>query len=343
MKPSDGLVVVTGASGFLGGALSKVLIERGFRVRAVQRRDVPKLRALGAEIVQADLANAEAAREALRGASAVFHVAARAIMWGPYEAFHEANVTATENVIAACRELGITRLVYTSTPSVVHAGGDVEGADESLPLATQFHSPYPETKAIAERKVLEANGPELATVALRPHLIWGPDDPQLTARVLDRARKGRLRLVDGGEKRIDGVYVDNAVEAHLKALERLSPGAPCAGRAYFIAQGEPVPQRELINGIVTAAGLPACTRSVPGWLAYALGAIAELVWTLTRRTDEPPMTRFIARQLATAHWYDISAARRDLGYTPEELPTSEGLRRLADWCRQGPKSAGSDF
>ena len=334
MTASDGIVVVTGASGFLGGALSKALIDKGFRVRAVQRRDVPKLRALGVEIVQADLSNVDATREALRGASAVFHVAARAIMWGPYEAFHEANVVATRNVISACRELGIRKLVFTSTPSVVHAGGDVEGANESLPLATHFHSPYPETKAIAERLILEANGPELATVALRPHLIWGPDDPQLTARVLDRARKGRLRLVDGGEKRIDGVYIDNAVQAHLKALERLEPGAACAGRAYFIAQGEPVPQRELINGIVTAAGLPPCTRSVPGWLAFAVGALAELMWTLTRRDDEPPMTRFIARQLATAHWYDISAARRDLDFRPEELPTAEGLRRLAEWCRK---------
>jgi nucleoside-diphosphate-sugar epimerase len=326
------MIAVTGGGGFLGGAVVRRLLARGDAVRSVQRSDAPALRELGASVVRADLAERDAVLRALEGCAAVVHVAAKAGAWGSSESFHRANVVGTENVLAACRAHGIARLVYTSTPSVVHSGGDVEGVDERAPYATHFDAHYPATKAAAERLVLEANGPHLATVALRPHLIWGPGDTQLTARVLARARVGKLRLVGGGEKAVDSVYIDNAALAHLLALDRVSPGAPCAGRAYFITQGEPMPQRELVNGILAAAGLPPCTRSISPRLAYVAGALMEAAWTVLRRDDEPLMTRFIASQLATAHWYDISAARRDLGYSPE-VTVAEGLARLAESLR----------
>ena len=259
------MIVVTGGGGFLGGAIVRQLRARGEVVRSVQRSAAPQLLEIGAEVVRADLSDARACLAALAGADAVVHVAAKAGVWGSEASFVAANVTATDNVIAACRELGIQRLVYTSTPSVVHSGGDVANIDESAPVATHFSAPYPRTKAIAEAHVLAANGATLATVALRPHLIWGPGDTQLTARVLDRARTGRLRLVGGGEKWIDSVYIDNAAAAHVNALDRLAPGAPCAGRAYFITQGEPMPQKQLINGMLAAAGLPPCQKSIaPG-------------------------------------------------------------------------------
>ena len=323
------MIVVTGGSGFLGGAIARALLARGDQVRVVQRSDVPALATLGAEVVRADLSEREAALEALEGASAVMHVAARANLWGPYDAFRRANVVATENVLEACRTHAIPKLVYTSTPSVVHPGGDVEGLDESAPVADRFESPYPATKAIAEAKVLAANGAALATVALRPHLIWGPNDPQLTGRVIERARTGRLRFVGDGTKRVDSIYIDNAVEAHLCALDRLGPDAPCAGKAYFVTQGEPMRQRDLINGMVTAAGLPPIDRTISPRLAWTIGGLLEVVWPLLRRTDEPPMTRFLAKQLATAHWFDISAATRDLGFTPR-VTIDEGLRRLKE-------------
>jgi nucleoside-diphosphate-sugar epimerase len=323
------MILVTGGGGFLGGAVVRQLLARGEQVRSLQRSDVPGLRALGVEVVRGDLADAQAVLDAARGCEAIVHVAAKAGVWGSEDSYLRANVLGTQHVLDACRAHGIARLVHTSTPSVIHAGGDVEGVDETAPLATHFATAYPRTKAEAERRVLAANGPELATVVLRPHLIWGPDDPQLTARILARAQAGRLRLVGGGHKLIDSVYIDNAAHAHLLALDRVQPGAACAGNAYFITQGEPMPQRQLIDGILAAAGLPPCTRSVSPGLAYVLGAAMELAWHALRREDEPLMTRFLAQQLATAHWYDISAARRDLGYAPL-VSVAQGLARLRE-------------
>jgi len=328
MARPEGTILVTGGGGFLGGAIVRQLLARGDRVRSVQRSDAPALSALGVDVVRADLGDRTQTLAAAQGCVAIVHVAAKAGVWGSEASYVRANVDATRHVIEACGVHGIGRLVFTSTPSVVHAGGDVEGIDESAPLATHFTTAYPRTKALAEQLVLAANGAQLATVALRPHLIWGPHDTQLTARVLDRARSGRLRLVGGGHKRIDSVYIDNAAAAHLLALDRVAPGAACAGKAYFITQGEPMPQRDLVNGILAAAGLPPCERSLSPRVAYVLGAMLELGWRLTGREDEPPMTRFVARQLATAHWYDITAARRDLGYVPQ-VSVAAGLSRLA--------------
>lgn len=324
---SEIVIAVTGASGFLGGAVARALLARGDKVRCIQRSAVPALESLGAECVRCDLAKADAVLGALAGCDAVLHVAAKAGVWGPEQEFWQANVVGTRSVLTACKRLGIGRLVYTSTPSVVHAGGDVAGLDERAPIAEHFAAPYPRTKAIAEREVLQANGPELATLALRPHLVWGPGDTQLTARVLQRARAGKLRLVGGGVKLIDATYIDNAVHAHLLALDQLRPGAACSGKAYFVAQGEPLAQRDLINGMLAAAGLPPCEKSVPPWAAYAAGAVMELAWRALRRRDEPPLTRFVARQLATAHWYNLTAIRRDLGYAPR-VTTTDGLELL---------------
>jgi nucleoside-diphosphate-sugar epimerase len=323
------MIVVTGGGGFLGGAIVRQLVERGESVRSVQRSDAASLRALSVEVVRADLSDAASCLEALRGAEAVIHVAAKAGVWGSRASFYAANVTATDNVISACSTLGIGKLVYTSTPSVVHSGGDVENLDETAPIATHFEAPYPETKAIAEAHVLAANGPTLSTVALRPHLIWGPGDTQLTARVLERGRAGRLRLVGGGDKLIDSVYIDNAAAAHLNALDRLRPGAACAGKAYFITQGEPMAQKLLINGMLAAAGLPPCNKSIAPGVAWVAGAVLEFAWWLLGRQDEPMMTRFVAKQLATAHWFNIEAARRDLGYEPR-VTVEQGLRRLGE-------------
>ena len=321
-------VLVTGGGGFLGGAVVRGLVARGDEVVSVARGDYPALRELGVRTVRGDLADPEVARRAAQGCEVVVHVAAIAGMWGPAADFERSNVEATRSVVAACRANGIAKLVFTSTPSVVHAGGDIRGGDESLPYATRFDSDYPRTKAIAERLVLAAADTTLGTVALRPHLVWGPGDTQLIPRILERARAGRLRFVAGGHALIDTTYVDDAVTAHLCALDAVRPSAPCSGRPYFISSGEPRPFREVVNAILAAAGLPPETRSIPLPVAVGLGAVAETVWRLLGRADLPPMTPFLARQLATAHWFDISAARRDLGYSPQ-VGLDEGFRRLA--------------
>jgi len=320
--------LVTGGGGFLGGALVRRLVAEGASVRSLHRGAYPELDALGVSTVRGDVADLSVVRRAVAGCDVVFHVAAKAGISGRAAAYRATNVVGTRNVIAACLAAGVPRLVHTSTPSVVHAGADLVGADERLPYATHFSSPYPATKAIAERDVLRSNGPALATVALRPHLIWGPGDTQLVPRILERACRGRLRFVGDGRSLIDSTYVDNAVDAHLLAAAALGGARPAAGRAYFISQGEPLALMTLVNRILAGAGLPPVTATVPFPVAYAAGAVAEAVFAVLRREDDPPMTRFLARQLATAHWFDISAARRDLGYAPI-VSIDEGLARLA--------------
>ena len=236
-----------------------------------------------------------------------------------------ANVTGTGNVLAACRAHKIRKLVFTSSPSVTFDGKDQDGVDESAPYPRGFLCPYAETKAAAERLVLAANGPDLATVALRPHLIWGTNDPHLVPRIITRARAGKLRYV-GASKKIDSVYIDNAADAHILAAERLAPGAACAGRAYFISNGEPMPVDQLINGILAAAHMPPVTARIGETMAYLAGWLLEWVYP----GDDPPITRFVARQLATSHWFDLSAAKRDLGYAPG-ISIAEGLKRLEAW------------
>jgi nucleoside-diphosphate-sugar epimerase len=324
--------LVTGGGGFLGGAIVRRLRERGDSVHSFSRRRSPELDALGVTQHQGDLADPIAVARAATDCDLVFHVAAKAGVGGRYRDYHRVNVVGTANVLTACRHHGIARLVYTSSPSVVFDGRDMAGVDESVPYPSHYEAAYPRTKAIAERMVLHANGPTLATVALRPHLIWGPGDNHLIPRLLARARAGRLRRIGRESKLIDHVYIDNAADAHLLAADGLTPGSPIVGKAYFITQGEPMPLWDLVNRILAAAGLGPVTRSMPARLAYAAGGIMEMIYGVFWPREEPPLTRFVARELATAHWFDITAARRDLGYEPK-VSLDEGLRRLAIWLR----------
>jgi 2-alkyl-3-oxoalkanoate reductase len=319
--------LVTGGGGFLGGAIVRRLVARGDRVCSLARGHYAELEALGVVQHRGDVADADAVSQATAGCDVIFHVAAKAGIWGRYDDYYRANVVGTRNVLEACRQHGIRRLVHTSSPSVVFNGRDMEGVNESLPYPDHFEAHYPQTKAEAEKLVLAANGPDLATVALRPHLIWGPGDNHLIPRIVARGRSGRLRRIGSASKKIDTIYIENAADAHLLAADRLSPGSPIAGKAYFLSQGEPVPTWEFINRILAAAGVAPVTRTVPVWLAYTAGWMLETWYGALRLQSEPPMTRFLARELATSHWFDISAARRDLGYEPK-VSIDEGLRRL---------------
>ena len=328
------IALVTGGGGFLGGAITRLLLARGDSVRSFSRGDYPKLREAGVDVRRGELGDAGSVAEAVEGVDVVVHVASKAGIWGRDADYQQTNVDGTANVVAACRLHGVRRLVYTSTPSVVFNGRDMEGVDESAPYADHFLAPYPRTKAEAERLILAANGPNLATVALRPHLIWGPGDNHLVPRILARGRSGSLRRIGRSDKRVDSVYIDDAAKAHILAVDRLQPGSPIAGRAYFITQGEPLPLWELVDRILAAGGLPPVRRSIAPALAYAVGGLLEAVHRLTGNEDEPRMTRFLARELSTAHWFDISAARRDLDYRPA-VSINEGLKRLAASLERG--------
>lgn len=325
-------LLVTGGGGFLGGAIVRALKERGDEVRSCSRGEHPQLAELGAEQRRVDLADAEGVASAVEGVDCVIHVAAKAGAWGPREPYFLANVVGTRNVLAACRRHGVRKLVHCSSPSVVFDGQDQEGVDESAPYSRDHHAHYSETKAIAEQEALAAADGELGVVALRPHLVWGPGDNHLLPRLVSRARAGRLRIVGDGTKLIDTVWVDNAAEAHLLAADRIEPGAPISGKAYFVTNGEPRPVGEMVNALLAAAGVPPVTKRISPGAAKLAAAALETAWKLLRLSGEPPLTRFVAAELATAHWYDITAARRELGYEPR-VSIDEGLARLAGALR----------
>jgi nucleoside-diphosphate-sugar epimerase len=326
--------LVTGGGGFLGGAVVRLLQHRGDTVRSLTRSSYPWLDELGVEKTLGDLADPAAVDRAVSGCDIVYHTAAKAGVWGRYTDYFNTNVTGTENIIAACKKHRVHKLVYTSTPSVVHSGGDIEGGNESLPYSRHFEAYYPATKALAEKAVLAANGTELATVALRPHLIWGPSDPHLIPRLLARARSGKLRRIGSRPVKVDVTYVDNAADSHILAGDKLEVGSPSAGKVYFISNDQPIELWPFIDRILAAAGLPPVTRSVSAWKARLAGRMLEWIYRASRLPGEPPMTRFVANQMSTAHWYDISAAKRDLGYAPK-ISIEEGLKRTGEWLRAG--------
>lgn len=290
----------------------------------------------------------------------MFHVAGRVGVWGPPDDFFNVNVKGTQKVLVACREAKVPRLVYTSSPSVVYNGGDLAGLNESAPLCTEAPCAYPTSKAAAEREVLAANDHALATIALRPHLVWGPGDRNVVPRVMALARSGRLKIVGSGRNRVDITHIDNVVDAHLLAEGALltgsevpfSPagrkpdlGAPRpgsdttaplhpAGRAYFITNGEPIVLWDWINEVLRGVGIAEIKRRVPLPVAYAAGGLLETFWRLARKPGEPPMTRFVAKELATDHWFDISAARRDLGYHPL-VTVTDGTAALIEHYKAG--------
>jgi len=329
--------LVTGGGGYLGGRIARALRDRGDDVRVFGRGVYPELDRAGIETTRGDLRDAEAVRRACADVDIVFHAGARVGVWGKRRAFHEVNVVGTRNVIDACREQGVARLVFTSSPSVVMGADDLVGADESATYPARYLGAYSETKAIAERAVLAANASDLATIALRPHLIWGPGDPHLIPRIVDRARRGRLARVGDGRNMVDITYVDNAVSAHLQAGNALSPSARCAGRPYFISQGEPVRIWDWIGEVLARLGAPPIRRSLSFRTAYRVGAALELAYRVLGTTREPAMTRFVAVQLAKSHYFSVAAARRDFDYDPA-VSTSEGLTRLVEAAQSGAAS-----
>ncbi|MER2563531.1 MAG: NAD-dependent epimerase/dehydratase family protein [Myxococcaceae bacterium] len=319
--------MVTGGGGFLGSNLVKALRARGDTVRVLARGDYPELRALGVETIRGDITDAAATAKACEGMDVVFHTAAKAGGWGDPKEYEAINVTGTDNVVAGCKAAKVPALVHTSSPSVVHSDHDIEGANESIPYATHFTAHYPRTKAISEQHALAASDTSLKVVALRPHFIWGPGDRHLLPRLIARAKTGRLKQIGSRDPKSDTIYIDNCVSAHLLAAQRLLDGAPISGKPYFVSDDAPIGVWTMANRMLACAGLGPVGRPIPAGLAYAVGAMMEGTFWLFGVEKEPLITRFAASELSHAQWFDISAAKRDLGYAAT-VSIDEGLTRL---------------
>jgi len=326
--------LVTGGGGFVGLAVVRKLLAQGVEPLVVGRHRYPEVDRLGVETKVGDIRDRDFLTRAACGCDAVFHVAAKAGIWGRRADYFSINVAGSEAVLAACLANRIETLVYTSTPSVVFASHDLCGVDERTPRARHFLCHYAASKALAEERLLQANGPRLRTVALRPHLVWGPGDNNLIPRLVERGRRGGLQQVGDGTNLVDIAYIDNVADAHWLAAKNLQSTATAAGQAYFISQGEPVRLWGWVNGLFAGLGIPPVVRRVGFRQAYAVGAVLEGVYRLLGRRSEPVMTRFLAQQLAKSHWFSIDAARRDLGYEPR-VSTEEGMRRLLAWLLAG--------
>ncbi len=325
-------VLVTGGGGFLGRAIVERMLAEGHSVRSFARGIYQALEAQGVECVRGDAVDPKAARAAVRDVDLVFHTAAKAGVWGSRKEYWSANVEGTRVLLEASRAAGVSRFVFTSSPSVCFDGRDHPRAQNDLPYARRFRSSYSASKAEAERAVLAANDPHaMSTCALRPHLIIGPRDPHLLPRLIERARARRLYVVGDGTNEVSLTWIDNAAEAHVRAGLALVPGARHAGRAYFIAQEEPVRLWEWIRDLLAALDLPPLRRRVPVPAAYAAGALCEFLWRALLLPGEPPMTRFTALQLSTSHSYDTTAARDDFGYRELVSMEEATARLIACW------------
>lgn len=320
-------VLVTGGNGFIGQALVRRLVERGVEVAVIGRNSYPDLEALGVRCHRGDIRDPAALERAVAGRDTVFHVAAKAGVWGPRQEYFATNLDGTANVIEACRRNGVERLVHTSTPSVVFDRRSLEGADETTPYAARPLCHYAASKIAAERLVLAANASGLRTAAIRPHLVWGPGDQHLIPRLLARGRAGELAIVGSGTNRVDITYIDNVVHAHLLAADNLCASGSAAGQAFFIGQDSPVSLWSWINDLFARLDIPPVSRRVPLPAAYCVGMMLEAVHALFRLNREPRMTRFVAYQLADSHWFSHRKAEQLLGYRPL-VSTGEGLARL---------------
>ncbi|WP_448616768.1 NAD-dependent epimerase/dehydratase family protein [Modestobacter sp. URMC 112] len=321
-------VLVTGASGMLGRATAQRLVERGDEVTVLQRRPAR----IGCAEVLGDVADPSAVRRAVRGQDAVVHLAAKVDVVGRWAEYSRANVTGTRTVVAACRELGAGRLVHVSSPSVAHAGSALAGvgAEPADPAAARGH--YARSKAVAEQEALAADAPDLAVLAVRPHLVWGPGDTQLVGRIVERARAGRLPLLGSGAALVDTTYVDNAADALVAAADACGP---VHGEALVVSNGEPRPVGEVLARLCRAAGVPGPRFRVPFRAAWLAGAAIDAGWALAGARSTPPLTRFLAEQLATAHWFDQRRTRTALRWAPR-VSLDEGFARLARWYATRP-------
>jgi len=308
--------LVTGGGGFLGRYIAEQLLERGDSVVIFSRREYPELVDMGANSIAGNLQEYEGIRNACENIDVLFHVAALAGMWGPWQDFYKTNVLGTANVIQACIDQKVEKLIYTSSPSVIFSNEPQEYIDESVPYPKKYESFYAKSKAMGEKLVIEANSRNLLTCSLRPHLIFGPRDPHLLVTIAKRALKGTLPQIGEGNNKVDFSYVVDAARAHLLAADSLKQGSKLAGSVYFISQDEPVELWPWLNDIFSKLNIPPVRKKYSLRMARTLGTFLEILHRLLPFLGEPRITRFLASELAMSHYYDITRAKNDFGYHP---------------------------
>lgn len=330
LAPPAGPVLVTGGCGFIGSAVVHAYADAGREVRVVDSQCSPFRD--GVQFLDLDIRDAAGLAEACRGAETVVHTAsvvqtrntARDEIW-------EVNRGGTRNVIEACRQGRVRRLVHISSSSVVYEGHDLESGDEELPYSTVSMSAYADSKIAAERDVLEfALEGVTSACALRPHLVFGPGDTRFLPNLVRRADRAGIREIGRRTKLSDFVYIDNVVDAVMAAEARLEPGAPVNGQAYFVTNGEPMAFFEFVERLLMAMGYPPITKRVPYWLAYGAAAAVEAFHSAVRRggTSEDGVSRFAVRYLNTHHYYRIDKAIRDLQWRPR-ISLAEAIQLTA--------------
>ncbi|MEE4165201.1 MAG: NAD-dependent epimerase/dehydratase family protein [Desulfocapsaceae bacterium] len=326
-------ILVTGGGGFVGGAIVRALTEKGYNVTAVGRTIYPELKESGISCRQGDIGDKVFTMDICSDVDTVFHVAAKAGIWGRWQDYYHTNVIGTKNIVDSCRAHGVSNLVYTSTPSVVFDNRDILGGDETLPYPRRFLCNYAKSKVMAETYVLANNSPMLRSCAIRPHLIWGPGDPHLVPRLIEKGKAKALKIIGSGENFVDISYIDNVVHAHLLAAENIDRNGNAAGKAYFIGQESPVRLWDWINDLYSELGIERIVRTVPFRAAFIVGDILEIIHTLGRKQQEPRMTRFLAQQLARSHYFSHRLAARDLGYEPL-VSLQVGQKKLLHWLKE---------
>ena len=324
--------LVTGGGGFLGKKIVEMLLARGDEVLVLGRSKYPEVEAMGAKTVQLDITKKDGLTEACSGVDVVFHVAALAGVWGPREQYLSINVEGTRNMLEAAKSAGVQKFVHTSSPSAVWDGGDMAFVtEEDCPYPEKFLTDYPETKAISEQDALRASCPEMVTTAIRPRLIWGPGDPHLIPRMIER--HDRLKIIGDGENKVGICYVDNAAYAHILACDALAPGSPNAGKAYFVADDEPVVIWDWLNQFMGRLGKKPITSKIPKSVAYGVGAVMEFIWRTFGIKSEPFMTRFVACSLSSDYYYNLKNARADFGYKQLVHP-DEGFEKMVEYFKE---------
>lgn len=318
-------VLVTGATSLIGRHTVDALVHNGHEVTTLQRGD--GIDSANVRPIRGSVTDRAAVTDACAGQNAVVHLAAKVGVTGDWADYEHTNVHGTELLVGVARGAGVRRFVHVSSPSVAHAGEPLvgAGADPADPTRTRGH--YATSKAMAEIAALDGSSPDMPITAIRPHLVWGPGDTQLIGRIVERARQGRLALIGSGAALIDTTYVTNAADALVAALDRVPE---LGGRAFVVSNGEPRTVQELVARITASAGLDVRPRHVPTRIAIAGGSVVERIWERRGRTDDPPMTSFLAEQLSTAHWFDQRETCAALDWTPR-VPLADGFDALSAW------------